>query len=63
MGKYSESIADVPCGMTVGITGVDNFILKSGTLIELGVKEPFPIRNLKHSVSPVVRIAVQPVNV
>merc|ERR1712023_173926 len=32
MGRTTEQIADVPCGNTVALVGVDQFILKSGTL-------------------------------
>merc|ERR1712076_98306 len=32
MGRTTEQIADVPCGNTVALVGVDAFILKSGTL-------------------------------
>lgn len=32
MGRYVEPIEDVPCGNIVGLVGVDQFLLKSGTL-------------------------------
>merc|ERR1712127_351361 len=32
MGRYIEPIESVPCGNTVGLVGVDQFLLKSGTL-------------------------------
>merc|ERR1719503_437505 len=32
MGRTVEQIADVPCGNTVALVGVDQYILKSGTL-------------------------------
>merc|ERR1712151_643338 len=32
MGRTTEQIADVPCGNTVALVGVDQYILKSGTL-------------------------------
>merc|ERR1719272_2020578 len=32
MGRSVEQIADVPCGNTVGLVGVDAYILKSGTI-------------------------------
>merc|ERR1719148_422564 len=32
MGRTTEQIADVPCGNTVALVGIDAFILKSGTL-------------------------------
>merc|ERR1712038_1577560 len=32
MGRTTEQIADVPCGNTVALVGIDQYILKSGTL-------------------------------
>merc|ERR1711937_222900 len=32
MGRTTEQIADVPCGNTVALVGVDQFVLKSATL-------------------------------
>merc|ERR1719394_2123207 len=32
MGRSVEQIADVPCGNTVALVGVDQYILKSGTI-------------------------------
>ena len=32
MGRSVEQIADVPCGNTVALVGVDQYLLKSGTL-------------------------------
>jgi len=60
MGKGKESIVDVPCGNTVGILGVDNFLTKTGTITDC--VEAHCIRNLKYSVSPVVKVAVAPKN-
>ena len=28
MGRYTEHIPDVPCGNTVGLVGVDNYLAK-----------------------------------
>merc|ERR1719188_47382 len=35
MGRTTEQIADVPCGNTVALVGIDQYILKSGTLTTL----------------------------
>merc|ERR550514_685624 len=35
MGRVTEQIADVPCGNTVALVGVDQYILKTGTLTTL----------------------------
>ena len=32
MGRYVEPIHDVPCGNIVGLVGVDQFLVKTGTL-------------------------------
>eukprot|EP00931_Biecheleriopsis_adriatica_P097241 TRINITY_DN70_c0_g1_i11.p1 TRINITY_DN70_c0_g1~~TRINITY_DN70_c0_g1_i11.p1 ORF type:complete len:783 (-),score=219.04 TRINITY_DN70_c0_g1_i11:130-2292(-) len=57
MGRVVEQIADVPCGNTVALVGVDQYILKSGTLTT--VEDAHNIADMKYSVSPVVKIAVK----
>merc|ERR1712241_642185 len=32
MGKYTEPIEDVPCGNICGLVGVDQFLVKTGTI-------------------------------
>lgn len=32
MGRYVEPIEDVPCGNIVGLVGVDQFLIKTGTI-------------------------------
>merc|ERR1719329_1705777 len=58
MGRTVEQIADVPCGNTVGLVGVDQYILKSGTITD--IEEAHNIKAMKYSVSPVVKVAVRP---
>jgi len=58
MGRTVEQIADVPCGNTVALVGVDQFILKSGTLTT--IDSAHNITAMKYSVSPVVKVAVKP---
>jgi elongation factor 2 len=60
MGRYVEAIEDIPAGNTCGLVGVDQFILKTGTITTSEVAHN--IRVLKFSVSPVVRVAVEPKN-
>lgn len=60
MGKTVEYIPDVPCGNTVGIVGIDQFLMKTGTISDH--VDSHCIRNMKYSVSPVVRVAVSPKN-
>merc|ERR1719364_418292 len=57
MGRSVEQIADVPCGNTVALVGVDQFILKSGTITT--IDDSHNIADMKHSVSPVVKVAVK----
>merc|ERR1712178_633302 len=51
-------IPDVPCGNTVALVGVDQFILKSGTITD--IEDAHNITAMKYSVSPVVKVAVKP---
>lgn len=60
MGRRTEAVDSVPCGNTVGLVGLDQFLVKSGTLSDL--EEAFPLKDMKYSVSPVVRVAVEPKN-
>jgi len=60
MGKYVESVEDIPAGNTVGLVGVDSYLVKSGTISDS--ENAHPLRNMKFSVSPVVRVAVEPKN-
>lgn len=60
MGRTVEYIPDVPCGNTVGMVGIDAYLLKTGTLSDN--EEAHNIRVMKYSVSPVVRVAVEPKN-
>merc|ERR1711953_618876 len=57
MGRTTEQIADVPCGNTVALVGVDQFLLKSGTITTLDTAHN--IADMKYSVSPVVKVAVR----
>ena len=59
MGKKQESVEDVPCGNTVAMVGLDQFITKNATLTNEKEVDACPIKAMKFSVSPVVRIAVQ----
>lgn len=58
MGKKQESVEDVPCGNTVAMVGLDQYITKNATLTNEKEVDACPIRAMKFSVSPVVRQAV-----
>merc|ERR1719288_158958 len=57
MGRYIEAIEDVPCGNICGLVGVDQYLVKTGTISTH--KEAHNMRVMKFSVSPVVRVAVE----
>ncbi|KAM3183590.1 Elongation factor 2 [Hymenolepis weldensis] len=56
MGRYTEAIEDVPCGNICGLVGVDQFLVKTGTITTYAGAHN--MRQMKFSVSPVVRVAV-----
>lgn len=58
MAGKVESMGAVPCGNIVGLIGIDKYMVKSGTLSNNPLAHP--IRPMKYSVSPVVRVAVEP---
>lgn len=60
MGRYVEQISDCPAGNVVGLVGIDQYLVKSGTITTLEDAHPFV--TMKFSVSPVVRVAVEPKN-
>jgi elongation factor 2 len=60
MGRYTEQVADVPAGNTCALVGVDQYLLKSGTICT--AEDACCIKTMKFSVSPVVRCAVEPKN-
>jgi len=60
MGRYTEQVADVPAGNTCALVGVDQYLLKSGTICT--EDDGHCIKTMKFSVSPVVRCAVEPKN-
>ncbi|RMY26458.1 hypothetical protein D0867_00034 [Hortaea werneckii] len=57
MGRYTEPIEDVPAGNILGLVGIDQFLLKSGTLTTS--ETAHNMRVMKFSVSPVVQRSVE----
>jgi len=57
MGRYTETVADIPAGNTCGLIGIDQFLVKSGTITTC--ETACCIKTMKFAVSPVVRVAVQ----
>jgi len=60
MGRRTEPVESVPVGNTCAIVGIDQFISKTGTLAT--EETTHPLVSMKFSVSPVVRVAVEPKN-
>jgi elongation factor 2 len=60
MGRYVEPIENVPCGNICGLVGVDQFLVKTGTITTF--ENAHNLRVMKFSVSPVVRVAVEAKN-
>jgi len=58
MGRSVEPIASVPCGNICGLVGVDNYLVKTGTITTYEAAHNMKV--MKFSVSPVVRVAVEP---
>jgi len=58
MGGKTEAVPEVPCGNTVALVGVDQYLTKQGTISDH--EGAHNIRVMKYSVSPVVRVAVEP---
>jgi elongation factor 2 len=61
MARTTEPMTEVPCGNIVGLVGIDQHLKKTGTLSNRS--DAYPIKPMKYSVSPVVRVAVEPKNV
>lgn len=57
MGRFVEQIDDCPAGNIVGLVGIDQFLLKSGTLTTSETAHNMKV--MKFSVSPVVEVAVE----
>jgi len=57
MGRYVEPIEDCPSGNIVGLVGIDQFLLKTGTLTTSETAHNMKV--MKFSVSPVVQVAVE----
>jgi len=56
MGGRTQQVDDVPAGNTVGLVGIDKFMVKNGTVTDEDTAHN--MKAMKFSVSPVVRVAV-----
>ncbi|ORZ06679.1 elongation factor 2 [Absidia repens] len=57
MGRGVEAIDDCPAGNIIGLVGVDQFLVKSGTITTSETAHNMKV--MKFSVSPVVQVAVE----
>jgi len=57
MGRYIEPLDSCPAGNICGLVGVDQFLVKTGTITNW--EGSHNIKVMKFSVSPVVRVAVE----
>lgn len=62
MAAQQETVDDVPCGNIVCLGGIDRYITKTATLVADGEADCHPLKDMKYSVSPVVRVAVEVAN-
>jgi len=60
IGSKANTCESVECGNTVALVGIDQFVLKACTITTH--PEAHPIKTMKFSVSPVVRVSVSPKN-
>jgi len=60
MGRKVESVESIPSGNTCALVGIDQFLVKCGTVSTDETSHPMYM--MKYSVSPVVRVAVEPKN-
>ena len=60
MAGNVQPVQEVPCGNTVGLVGIDKYLVKQGTISDSELAHN--IKQMKFSVSPVVRMAVKPKN-
>lgn len=60
VGQQPLSFDRIPCGNVIALAGLDKYLHKSGTISTY--EHAHNIRTMKFTVSPVVRVAVDPVN-
>lgn len=44
MGRYQEPVDDIPSGNLVGLFGVDQFVVKTATIVDEDSKEAYPLK-------------------
>ena len=56
MGRYTEYVADIPAGNICGLVGIDQYLVKTGTITNL--ESACCIKTMKFAVSSLVHVAV-----
>ena len=59
MGRTVEVTDEVQCGNVVGLVGIDQYLVKTGTITTY--QDAYNMKVMKFNVSPVVRVAVESV--
>lgn len=59
MADRVEVVDSCPAGNIVGLVGVDKYIRKSATITGAELEDTYPLRMMKFTVAPVVRVAVE----
>jgi len=57
LGQNIEDVEDGPAGNLIGISGIDQFLIKTGTISTS--EQAIPFRQFKYSVAPVYRVVVE----
>ncbi|CAF2838079.1 unnamed protein product [Rotaria sp. Silwood2] len=60
MGRDTESIEDVPCGNICGLVGVDQYLVKTGTITTF--ENAYNLQTMKYTIAPVICVTVEPKN-
>jgi elongation factor 2 len=58
MGAEEWTMPDCPAGNTIALSGIDKYLLKSGTLTSTSTKDVYNIKDMEFAVAPVVSVAV-----
>jgi elongation factor 2 len=59
MARERRDVENVPCGNTVALVGLDQYIAKTATIADSESRDCFPFKSLNITVKPVVRVAVE----
>ena len=60
--RYNIPVTGCPAGNLVLLSGIDNSIVKSATIVSPEAEEPYIFRPIRHFTESVFKVAVEPVN-